>query len=213
MIENGRNIIANLKNIDTADVTRIGNALVEGGINCIEVSLKADNAYTNIETLANKFSKDIHVGAGDVVNSAEVVNVMNSGGRFIVSTFLNFDVVENTKHLGLISCPGVNTMKEAQIATDLGVNLLKLYPTLDISPSKLIKFKYQLPPNVSLYMAGDLNPYLLGEYYQYGVDLFGFGSDLFPDRSKMDNIIANTKLVCHYYDNIIDSPRYFENIH
>ncbi len=213
MFENGRNIIANLKNVDSLPITTIGNSLVKGGINYIEVSLKSDDAYKNIETLANKFSNKIQVGAGDVVSSTEVHHVKKLGGRFIVSTHLSTEVVEITKQLGLVSCPGVNTLEEAHSATKIGADLLKLYPTLDISPSRLIKLKSELRSNVPIYMAGDINPSLLGEYYRYGVDIFGFDSDLFSDGMKAKTIIENTKLVCHNYDNISDSPRYFENIH
>ena len=159
------------------------------------------------------FSNKVQIGAGDVVNSAEVYDVKNSGGSFIVSTYLNTDVVENTKRLGLISCPGVNTLEEALFATKVGADILKLYPTLDFSPSKFKNLKYELPSNVPIYMAGDIHPSLLGEYYRYGVDIFGFDSDLFSDIMNSKSIIENTKMVCQNYDKNINSPRYFEKLH
>ena len=132
MFNSDRKLIAILRGIEPSEVSEIGEALVEGGINWIEVPLNSPDPYTSIESLVKKLDAVAQIGAGTVVSVDEVNSVLQSGGKFVVSPNCNRDVIESTKSAGLKSCPGVFTPTEAFDAISAGADILKVISSFNI---------------------------------------------------------------------------------
>src|SRR5918912_2486349 len=75
----------------------LGRALLAGGIDVIEVTLRTDAGLEAIRRLATL--PELHVGAGSVLVPDQVDQVVEAGARFVVSPGLSVDVVQRCRAL------------------------------------------------------------------------------------------------------------------
>jgi 2-dehydro-3-deoxyphosphogluconate aldolase/(4S)-4-hydroxy-2-oxoglutarate aldolase len=90
-----------------------------------EITLRADGA---LEALAAAATEELLVGAGTVVNAAQVDAVVDAGAAFVVSPGLSADVVERCRERGVDVLPGVATASEVMRAIAWELRVLKLFP-------------------------------------------------------------------------------------
>jgi 2-dehydro-3-deoxyphosphogalactonate aldolase len=107
-----REIIAILRGVEPAEIGAIGQALVEAGVDQIEVPLNSPTPFRSIETLAKNLTGKARIGAGTVLSAEEVDRVRDSGGTLIVSPDCNPSIIERTKTLNIVSYPGVASPTE-----------------------------------------------------------------------------------------------------
>jgi 2-dehydro-3-deoxyphosphogluconate aldolase/(4S)-4-hydroxy-2-oxoglutarate aldolase len=110
---------------DAAIAVPAAEALVAGGIGCIEVTLRTSAGLAAIEALQ---STEIVVGAGTVLTPEDVDRVADAGARFIVTPGFAPDVVARALERGLDVLPGVATATEVQAALRTGLGAVKLFP-------------------------------------------------------------------------------------
>jgi 2-dehydro-3-deoxyphosphogluconate aldolase / (4S)-4-hydroxy-2-oxoglutarate aldolase len=103
-----------------------GRALLRGGLSVVEVSFNTPNALQAIEELVKDGKGTI--GAGTVLDPADVARVAQTGASFLVAPNLHPGVVEAALEHGLVVAPGVFTPTETALALSLGAQLLKLFP-------------------------------------------------------------------------------------
>ena len=128
-------LIAIVRGVTPGGAEAIGDAIFEGGIRIIEVPLNSPEPLKSIELLAKKFGDKMLVGAGTVLDLAEVGRVRDAGGRIIVSPDTNVEVIAATAAAGLVSSPGYFTPSEAFSAVRAGATALKLFPAEAASPA------------------------------------------------------------------------------
>src|SRR3954447_25826465 len=97
----------------------LGEALLAGGIDVVEITLRTDAGLEAIRRLAAL--PDLHVGAGSVLVPAQVDEVVEAGARFVVSPGLSADVVQRCRARGVPALPGVATASDLMAATALGL--------------------------------------------------------------------------------------------
>jgi 2-dehydro-3-deoxyphosphogluconate aldolase/(4S)-4-hydroxy-2-oxoglutarate aldolase len=108
------------------DARPVAAALAAGGCSLIEITLRTPAAVAAIAALSTDPS--VIVGAGTVLNAAQVGAAQAAGARFIVSPGLDATVVAAARSLGLPVLPGVTTATEIQTAWNLGLRLVKFFP-------------------------------------------------------------------------------------
>lgn len=101
-------------------------AAVRGGFRICEFTLTTPGALE----LVAEFAKDesLLVGAGTVLNAAEVRAAVEAGAKFIVSPVCDRDVIIEAKAHGVASVPGCFTPTEMLTAYRAGADLIKLFP-------------------------------------------------------------------------------------
>jgi 2-dehydro-3-deoxyphosphogluconate aldolase / (4S)-4-hydroxy-2-oxoglutarate aldolase len=109
------------------DALRIAEALLAGGLDVIEVTLRNPEAETCIRRIRSTFPGML-VGAGTVLEVNQVQRCLEAGAQFGVSPGLNAAVVEKAQAAGLPFIPGVMTPSEVERALQLGCKLLKFFP-------------------------------------------------------------------------------------
>lgn len=109
---------------------RAAVACIEGGIKFIEITFSVPDATDVI----GKLSSDprAEVGAGTVLNTADVKKALRAGARYIVSPNFDEEVVKFTKKEGAVSVPGACTPTEIYGAYKAGGDLIKLFPFVEI---------------------------------------------------------------------------------
>jgi len=114
--------------IDSAeDAPRFAEALLEGEIPIVEVTMRTAAAAASIAAIGERFP-EMMVGAGTVLTEEDSAKVRDAGARFGVAPGLNPRIVESFHAAGLPFLPGVITPTEIEQAFGLDCRLLKFYP-------------------------------------------------------------------------------------
>ena len=189
-------IIAIIRGAKPADVLKIAEALCEGGVKCIEITLNSADALQLIESISTKMEGMITVGAGTVLNASAVHDAVSAGAKFIISPMLDVDVIHKTKDLGAVSIPGAYTPTEIFYAFSNGGDLIKVFPS-SAGPS-FIKEVLAPFPYIPLMPTGGINLTNIRDYKNAGAVAFGMGKSLVDTRQKatpeyLQQIKANAK--------------------
>ena len=197
-----RKLIAILRGITPNDAVAITAALIESGIDWIEVPLNSPDVFTSIELMAKQFGNDAQIGAGTVTKAKQVDRVNAAGGTFIVSPNCNKKVIRRTKALQMSSFPGVFTATECFSALRWGADGLKIFPASVMGPSGVKALGAVLPEGADLYAVGGVLNDNLQEWRNAGIDGYGIGSSLYKPGMTVDEVSARAKDLVGAYDQL-----------
>jgi 2-dehydro-3-deoxyphosphogalactonate aldolase len=182
-----RPLIAILRGIAPDEAVDAAAALIEAGIDRIEVPLNSPDPFVSIQRMAVAHGQDALIGAGTVLTTDDVTRVHDAGGRLVVSPNCDADVIRKTCALGLESWPGVLTPSECFAALAAGATGLKVFPAFLMGPEGLAAVRAVLPPEAQVYMVGGVGPENFDLYRKAGASGFGIGSALYkPGMSTAD---------------------------
>ena len=172
-------LVAILRGLTPAEAPAIGDALVAAGFTLIEVPLNSPDPFDSIALLAARLRGRAMVGAGTVLDTAQVARVAAVGGSLIVSPNVDAAVIGASRAAGLVSLPGYYTASEAFAALAAGATGLKLFPA-DTAPPALLKAQRAvLPRDLRVLAVGGITPEPMAGWRAAGADGFGLGSNLY----------------------------------
>lgn len=195
-----RPIIAILRGIRPAEAEAVGHALINAGIDRIEVPLNSPDPLESIRTLADAFGERALVGAGTVLTPEQVEAVSGAGGKLIVSPNYDAEVITRTVGLKMQSWPGVYTPTEAFAALKAGASGLKLFPGVTAGPAGLAALRPVLPPGTLVFAVGGAGPENFGQWIKAGADGFGIGSALYKSGMDLAEIADRAAQLVAAYD-------------
>jgi 2-dehydro-3-deoxyphosphogalactonate aldolase len=186
-------LVAILRGLRPENAETVGGALVDAGFRIIEVPLNSPEPFRSIESMANKFGPEVLVGAGTVLDPADVARVRDAGGRLIVMPHSDPAVIERALALGLACTPGVATPTEAFAALKAGAAALKMFPAEDLPPIVVKAWRAVMPKGALLLPVGGINPDNMAPYVDAGADGFGLGSALFAPSATPAEVRENAR--------------------
>lgn len=182
-------LVAILRGVRPDEADAVGGAVVDAGMRIIEVPLNSPEPLVSIERLAKRFGDDVLVGAGTVLDPADVARVRDAGGRIIVSPDTNLDVIAAAASNGMVASPGYFTPSEGFAAIRAGATALKLFPAEGASPAVLKAQLAVLPKNVPILIVGGVKPENMRSWLGAGAAGFGLGGGLYqPGQSVADTL-------------------------
>jgi 2-dehydro-3-deoxyphosphogalactonate aldolase len=186
-------LVAIIRGVTPAEVVAVGEALYAEGIRIIEVPLNSPEPLESIRLLAENFADRALVGAGTVLDPADVRRVADVGGKLIVSPNTFAPVIEATVRAGMVSSPGYYTPSEAFEAVRAGAHALKLFPAESASPAVVKGQLAVLPKHIPLLVVGGITPENMRSYLDAGARGFGLGSGLFKPGRTPDEVRERTR--------------------
>ena len=159
--------------------------LAAAGVTAVEVTLNSPGALPTIGRLVNRFGDRLAIGAGTVLQPAQVEAVASAGGQFIVSPNRDRAVIEATRRRGLFSLPGCFTPSEIVEALDAGAQAIKLFPAQSLGVDFLRAMAGPLP-GVRFVPTGGVTPEMARAYLAAGAWAVGVGGELFG-RAKVQD--------------------------
>lgn len=197
MIDIVRNmpLVAILRGVQPQQVCAIGEILYEVGFRVVEVPLNSPNAYDSIGRLRSLLGSDAIVGAGTVLTAKQAEEVQLAGGQIIVSPNTNTEVIQKTKQLKMLSCPGVMTPSEAFTALQSGADLLKYFPCEALSARAIKAQRAVLPKHTFIVAVGGIDHNNMRDYYAAGINGFGFASAVFTPQLSISDISKRSNLL------------------
>ena len=183
-------LIAVLRGITPEEIPSIGAALASRGFRIIEVPLNSPRPFESIRRLADDFDDRCLVGAGTVIDVADVGRVQAAGGRVIVMPHADPAVIREAKRLRLICLPGVATVTEAFAALAAGADGLKMFPAEALPASALKAWRAVLPKDALVFPVGGIRPDNMEPFWLAGANGFGTGSNLYAPGANVTAVAA-----------------------
>ena len=166
------------------EIDAIGDALVEAGVTVIEVPLNSPQPFESIERLAGRHGARALVGAGTVLEAADVARVNDAGGKLSSRRISTPTSCMAATSAGLAALPGVMTPSEGFAALKAGADGLKLFPAEIIPPAVFKAWRAVFPADTLLLAVGGVGADNIGSYAEAGASGYGIGSALYkPGRS------------------------------
>ena len=176
----GRIGIVPVVKIDRAeDAVPLARALCAGGLPCAEVTFRTDAAAEAIRLMTSGFPR-MCVGAGTVLNTAQVDAAVEAGAKFIVSPGFNPKTVKYCIEKNIPVTPGTSSPSDIEQAIELGLEVVKLFPAEQ--SGGLAKIKAMAAPYVNMRFmpTGGINAKNLTSYLDFDKILACGGSWMVP---------------------------------
>ena len=116
----------------------IADALAEGGISVIEVTLRSPVSMDSIAAIA-KNRPGMTVGAGTVLNPEQMKSAKDAGADFAVSPGAYPKLVQSSVDCGLPLLPGAATASEMMTLMAMGITAMKFFPATAAGGSGYLK--------------------------------------------------------------------------
>lgn len=123
---------------DPAQAVPLAHALLEGGIDVMEITLRHPAGLAAIEAVA-KHVPHMCVGAGTVTHVAEVQRIRDAGARFALSPGMTEALLAAVQAAHMPFVPGVMTPGEVMRAREHGFTLVKLFPAAQAGGIGMLK--------------------------------------------------------------------------
>lgn len=123
------------ENVD--DAVEVARALFNGGLPVIEVTLRTAVAMDAIKTMAEAVP-DAVIGAGTVLNGAQMEQVKQAGGRFAVSPGATPRLYAAARDTDLPLLPGVATASELMLGLEHGLDTFKFFPAVQAGGAAML---------------------------------------------------------------------------
>lgn len=185
---------------------KIIEAVKEGGIKALEITMTVPGAIDIIKELVEIYKNDdVIIGAGTVLDAETARACILAGSKYIVSPCFDEGVVKMCNRYGIPVMPGVMTPKEAVAALELGVDILKVFPGNAFGPSIISAFKGPLPQGNYMPTGGvDLDN--VKDWIKNGAVAVGIGGDL-TKGAKTGDYAAVTNQAKAYVDAVKEARK------
>ena len=131
-------VIAVLVIDDEKDAVPLAEALLAGGVDIMELTLRTPAALGALKRVKAEVP-EMMCGAGTVLTVDQVEQVAEAGAAFAVAPGMNSKIVAKAKEIGLPFAPGICTPSDIEAALELGCRLMKFFPAESMGGLKHLK--------------------------------------------------------------------------
>lgn len=170
-------IIAILRAHSSAGLMEAVEALLEGGIATMEVTLTTPDALSVIREARARFGSQLLMGVGSVIDEAGAQSAVDEGAQFVVTPVTKPGVVGLCNRLSVPIACGAFTPTEALLAHESGADFVKIFPADQVGPVYLKNLLAPLPM-LRLIPTGGVTPENAREFLKAGAVALGVGSNL-----------------------------------
>lgn len=164
---------------DSAEKARtIIKALIEGGINVLEITMTIPGAIDLIAELSGEYQTVAIVGAGTVLDAATARRCVAAGARFIVSPIADAETISFCNQNQIVVMPGALTPTEIFAAQIAGADIVKVFPVGAMGGIAYLKSVKAVFPQIEIVPTGSINPQNAVEYLKAGALAVGIGNEL-----------------------------------
>ena len=174
-------LIAIIRGTDVDATVATALTLIDAGILTLEIALTLDDAEEAIAQVVQTAPGDALIGAGTVLDEAEVDRAVSAGAQFMVTPTLTASV-EYAVGQGIGVLPGVYTPTEIQRGMDLGAAAVKLFPASVLGPG-FIRAVRDPFPEARIIPVGGVTADTIGDYLAAGAFALGVGGPLVGDAA------------------------------
>jgi 2-dehydro-3-deoxyphosphogluconate aldolase/(4S)-4-hydroxy-2-oxoglutarate aldolase len=181
-------IIPAMRTSSKEDAVRAVGAILEGGIDVIEISIALEDSLEVLAAVVAAHSNAVLIGAGTVVDAEGVRQAALAGAKFIVTPGFSADAVAKAKEFDLAMFAGALTPTEVQTASASGADAVKLFPCFASGGTRYLKALIGQYPNTNFIASGGVGLDNCSDYIRSGACAIGVGGEIadFESLSKGD---------------------------
>jgi 2-dehydro-3-deoxyphosphogluconate aldolase / (4S)-4-hydroxy-2-oxoglutarate aldolase len=191
-------VVAVIRMKDAAKLRAVVDAIAEGGVRAIEVTMTVPDAVGLIATLAASLPSSILLGAGTVTDAATARAVIDAGARFVVGPVFRRDVIDACHERDVAAAPGCFSPTEILDAHEYGADIVKVFPATALGPSYLRDVRAPLP-QLRLMPTGGVTLDNAGDWIRAGAIAVGVGSALLDakaiEEGRLDVLANNARRI------------------
>ena len=192
-------VVPIIRTPDAESAAAAVQALVEGGLDCVEITMTVDRAIQALEIVADRYGDRVLLGAGTVLDPETARACILAGAQFIVTPALNTQTIALARRYSRPIFPGALTPTEVVAAWEAGADAVKVFPCNVVGGPKYIKALKAPLPQIELFPTGGVSLETVPDFFAAGAMAVGAGSELVDNR-----LLAERK-----YDEITDRARKF----
>ncbi|WP_174729125.1 bifunctional 4-hydroxy-2-oxoglutarate aldolase/2-dehydro-3-deoxy-phosphogluconate aldolase [Mesobacillus harenae] len=175
-------LVAVIRRPKQSQIHSIAEALVNGGVGALEITVDTPGALEMINSLKDNFKDKVLVGAGTVLDAVSAKSAIDAGADFIFSPIFDIETIQLTNRYGRISIPGVMTPTEVVQAYSAGADLLKVFPGDSLGINYIKNLKGPLP-HIPMMPTGGVSLDNVEAFIKNGAVAVGAGGTLVDSKA------------------------------
>ncbi|MFB5191300.1 bifunctional 4-hydroxy-2-oxoglutarate aldolase/2-dehydro-3-deoxy-phosphogluconate aldolase [Alicyclobacillus fastidiosus] len=195
-------VVAIIRGIDTGAIHPLVQALYDGGIRLVEVTLNTEGALEAITSVLARFGDSMSVGAGTVLDEQAAVAAKAHGAQFFVTPNVDERVIQVGVEANIPVMAGALTPTEIYRAYRAGAKFVKVFPAGTMGARYIKEVRGPLA-NVPLMAVGGVTLENAGEFFAAGVVALGLGGSLIDkaavERGDFDAIRETARSFVELY--------------
>jgi 2-dehydro-3-deoxyphosphogluconate aldolase / (4S)-4-hydroxy-2-oxoglutarate aldolase len=191
-------VVAVIRLKDPAKLRATVDAMSEGGVRALEVTMTVPRAVEMIRELAPSLPEGFLLGAGTVTDAETARHVIDAGASFVVSPILRPDVIAVCHEHDVPAMPGCFSPTEIFTAHQCGADVVKIFPATALGPQFIRDVRAPLP-HIKVMPTGGVTLDNAGDWIRAGAVAVGVGSALVDAKAieagRFDVITENARRV------------------
>ncbi len=181
MIDEG--VIPVVRVTSAQEAMDVSDAIKEGGISLIEITMSVQGAIDVIKELTKKYKDEIIMGAGTILDPETARAALLAGAQFIVTPTLNLEVIQLAHRYSAVVVPGAMTPTEILTAWNAGADMVKVFPAAQLGGPEYLKALKGPLPQILLVPTGGVNLQNAGAFIKAGASAIGVGGELVDKKA------------------------------
>jgi 2-dehydro-3-deoxyphosphogluconate aldolase/(4S)-4-hydroxy-2-oxoglutarate aldolase len=187
-------VVSHIRNLGLVPIVRVQNAelaiaaveaLRDGGIDCVEITMTVEGAIRALETVAERYGGNILLGAGTVLDPETARICILAGARFLVTPSLNVKTIEMARRYGCAIFPGALTPTEILSGWEAGADGIKVFPCQAMGGASYVRALKAPFPHIELFPTGGVKLETIAEFLKAGSMAVGVGSELVDSQALL----------------------------
>lgn len=193
-------LIAVVRAKSEAQVPPLAEALIEGGLTCIEVTTTTPNFLGAIRATRARIGDRGLVGVGTILDVVNCQAALDAGAEFVVSPISRTELVPVCHAAGKPVMLGAYTPSECQRVHESGADFVKLFPADTLGPGYVKALRAPLP-HLRIVPTGGVDLKTAPEFLKAGCVALGVGSSLLkPEILQQEDWPALTALARQFVE-------------
>jgi len=201
-----KGVVAVVRASSSEQLMDVADALLGGGVECIEITMTTPNALEVISACRKSLGASALVGVGSVLSADVARQAVEAGAQFVVSPVFKVEVIDAAHAADLPCIPGAFTPTEICQASDAGADVVKVFPGGQFGP-KYFKDVLAPMPHLKLSPTGGVNLDTAAAWIAAGAVTLGIGSSLVTKQSLAEGNFAEIRRLAGEYVRIVAEAR------
>lgn len=199
-------VIGIMRNVAPRIIEKIVPLYQKAGLTTLEITMNSDEAPQIIRSLSTQYP-DLNIGAGTVLEMADLESAIEAGASFIVTPILNEEVITYCVQNEIPVFPGALTPTEIYKAWKLGASAVKVFPATQFGTAYLKELKGPLS-KINLLPTGGISIENIEGFFKAGAVGVGMGSTLFDKKLILKRDFES---LYSHFENLSFKVRRFRN--
>src|SRR5437764_5084613 len=199
-------IVAVVRSPDSQQLVEVAQALVEGGVTVIEITMTVPDALDVVRAVRKTLGDRLLLGAGTILDPETARAALLAGAEFLVAPTLNLDVIRLCQRYDKLVMPGAFTPTEILTAWEAGADIVKVFPADVVGPAFFKAVRAPLP-QVKLMPTGGVDLTTAADFLKAGACCLGVGGQLVEPKAVAERNFERIRDLSRQYLAVVQEVR------